>query len=324
VAAITLGRAGGRALVMEESAVPRHKVCGEFYSPEVLASLESMGLASQFLARGPARVTHAELHFGKRRRRFALPETAWGMSRYAFDDLLLSAAQKTGATVARQRGSPAHGPLIWAAGRAAARPRGRRLFGFKAHFTGRATDAVELYFWPGGYCGLNPIEGGRTNVCGLSEEGLLRRHGFRIDRVLLSQAPELTFRLGALERITKWYLTGPLRYGSGTAPAGALAAGDAGCFVDPFTGTGLLAALESGISAGQSALRALQGQSWEHCCHQHRRRSASFYRRQTAASSIIRSLLHWGWAESLAELLPGEWLFRLTRPTAHRHVVATF
>ncbi|HYM09754.1 MAG TPA: hypothetical protein VEU62_03435, partial [Bryobacterales bacterium] len=191
---------------------------------------------------------------------------------------------------------------------------GRRLFGFKAHFAGAAGDAVELYFFAGGYCGLAPIEDGKTNVCGLAREDLLGEHDFCVER-LLATVPHLQERLHPLERLTRWHVGGPLSFGPAPiADSALLAAGDAACFVDPFTGSGLLAAIETGSWAGEAAVRAAQGEDWISCCAEHRRRCAGLYRRQLATTSMIRRLLSLGWAESLVGLLPGRLMFRLTRP----------
>jgi flavin-dependent dehydrogenase len=245
------------------------------------------------------------------------------LSRYAFDELLLTAAQGRGADVRRERCLAPEPPGVWAVGRTTAGPRGRRLFGFKAHFTGPANDAVELYFFPGGYCGLCAIEDGRTNVCGLAAEDLLGASGFEIDR-LLARAPRLAARLQPLERVTRWHFAGPLRFGAAERiPAQALGAGDAGRFVDPFTGSGLLAALETGSWAGEGLLRTFEGEPWERCRAEHERRCAAFYGRQTATTTILRRVLALGWAEPLAGLVPGPWLFRLTRPLQSSKKIAT-
>ncbi len=84
-------------------------------------------------------------------------------------------------------------------------------------------------------------------------------------------------------------------------------AGDAACFVDPFTGTGLLAAVQTGVWAAEALLSATPLKS-------HRRRCGTFQWRQLAATTIIRRLLDTGWAEPLAAFLPGAWLFGWTRP----------
>ena len=303
-AALAVVTAGGRALVYEQSAFPRHKVCGEFFTPEIIPLLQQIGLAAEFRALLPAVVSRAELHFDGRCRRFPLPEPALGLSRWTFDDFLLRAALARGASLRRER-APALPGAIRAAGRAAASPRGRRLFGFKAHFSGPASDAVELFFFSGGYCGLCPIERGLTNVCGLIDEARFRDCAFDGD-ALLDRLPRLRSRLHALDRRSSWLLTGPLRFGR--APHRTLAAGDAACFLDPFTGSGLLAAVQTGLWAGQAALRPSDGPAW------YRRRCSSFYRRQLAASAIARRLLSLGCAGHLAAFLPGALLFRLTRP----------
>ncbi len=305
-AALAIVSAGGHATVYEQSVFPRHKVCGEFFRSEIVRLLESLGLGEGFRALGPAVVTHAELHFDGRSRRFRLPEPACGLSRYAFDHFLLRAAVARGAELRRERVTAPPQGAIWASGRSAASPRGRRVFGFKAHFGGQQNDAVELCFFPRGYCGVCAIEGGLTNVCGLVQEEALRDLRFDVDS-MLAAIPRLANRLRPLDRRTRWLITGPLCFGP--SAQGGLAAGDAACFVDPFTGTGLLAAVQTGLWAGQSALRP-DGADWYHG------RCSSFYRRQFATASIARGLLSLGWAETFAGLFPGQVLFRLTRPAA--------
>jgi flavin-dependent dehydrogenase len=296
-AALALRRAGVAVALHEKSRFPRHKVCGEFYTAEILPVLQELGVAAGFLARSPSRVTHAELRFGRSQRRFRLPETAYGLSRYAFDDLLLQTALARGAVLSPD--APLR-PDVLAIGRHATSPRGRRLFGFKAHFAGPANDAVELYFFPGGYCGLCPIEDGRTNVCGLAEERLLARCEFQIDRLLSPLR-----RLDGLERLTRWFLTGPLRFGPDANPSPeTTAAGDALCFVDPFTGSGLLAAVRTGSWAADTLLGGPDYQT----------RCRAFYGRQLSATTILRRALALGFLENLAGLLPGSLLYRLTRP----------
>ncbi|MBI3667461.1 MAG: hypothetical protein HY236_14750, partial [Acidobacteria bacterium] len=255
-AALAVLRNGGRPLIYEKSAFPRHKLCGEFFSPEALPALEEIGAAEGFLRLKPARVTHAELHFARSSRRFSLPEPAYGLSRYAFDDFLLRLAVERSAELRHEQATNPASPAVLATGRSVASTRGRRTFGFKAHFSGPANNAVELYFFPGGYCGVNPIEGGKTNVCGLAREDLLGRHGFRVER-LIESLPRLKERLAPLAQENRWRVSGPLRYGlAHDAEDSLLRIGDAACFVDPFTGTGLLAAVQTGIWAGAALLRA--------------------------------------------------------------------
>ncbi len=306
-AAVALAMAGARPLIYEQSPFPRHKVCGEFFTPEILPALDRLGMAAEFLERRPAPIAHAELHFSRRSRRFRLPQPGFGLSRWAFDEMLLGAAFRRGAQLRRERISQPGPRAIWAAGRLAKQPRGQRLFGFKTHFAGPAGDAVELYFFPGGYCGICPIEDGRINVCGLATEPLLRTHRFGIES-LMAAHQRLAARLAPLEPRGPWQLTGPLRFGpTAGVPPDCYAAGDAACFVDPFTGSGLLAAVQTGVWAAEALLSATPVEG-------HQRRCERFQQRQLGATTILRGLLDAGWAEPLAAFLPGAWVFGWTRP----------
>src|SRR5579862_1418343 len=183
---------GARVQVIEKSRFPRHKVCGEFFSPEIALELQRLGVWEAFLASGPSRVARLALHIGAREKISRLPEPAWGLSRYTFDALLLDRAVANGAEVVKETTEPVS---IVATGRGSgASTRGRRLFGFKAHFEGPANDAIELFFFDGCYVGVAAIEGGRTNVCGLGPENVLARVNFEYDAVV-EQSPALRDRL---------------------------------------------------------------------------------------------------------------------------------
>ena len=297
---------GAAVDVIERSAFPRHKVCGEFFSPEIEGALAEVGLWAAFQRAEPARIRKMVLHFGQHTKTDTLPRLAWGLSRYVFDQMLLGEAIERGAKVVRE--SP-HPPQVIAGGRHAdALPRGRRLFGFKAHFAGPSTDAVELHFFPGGYVGLTPIEGGRTNVCGLAQEDVLSPLGFDY-HLLLARERGLKDRTASLRKASDWYSTGPLQFAQrfSTGQDGGLRAGDALSFVDPFTGSGLLAAVKTGILAGRAAARQESPAQYIRAC----RESLG---RPFVAASAMRWVLASGWAGRLAPLVPGRVLFAVTRP----------
>ena len=112
-----------------------------------------------------------------------------------------------------------------------------------------------------------------------------------------------------LERSFDWLLTGPLVFrDSFHDQPNVYLAGDAMGFVDPFTGSGILAALLTGRMAGQAAARSLPVAQFTASC----RRTLA---RQYSVASTLRGLLGAGLAESLASLIPGPWLYRLTRPS---------
>jgi flavin-dependent dehydrogenase len=304
-AALAASREGARVRVIEKSRFPRHKVCGEFFSPEIAPELEQLGVWDAFLAAGPARVCRTALHFGKHTKSSRLPDPAFGLSRYAFDLLLLNLARAGGADLVSETDED---PLIVATGRRASpATRGQRLFGFKAHFEGPTDDAVELFFFDRCYVGVSCIEAGKTNVCGLAPESFLSRFGFEYDGIVM-HSPALADRLKPLRRATQWFSTGPLQYGQAFANAGRVyPAGDALSFVDPFTGSGLLAAVRSGAMAGKAAAVGQPVAEYLRDCR-------ASLRQPFQVAGVLRRALEAGWAERLAPLAPSRLLFALTRP----------
>lgn len=305
-AAIAALQAGAAVDLIEKSRFPRHKVCGEFLSPEIARVLKQLGVWGEFESLGPASIRRLSLYFAKSEKHCRLPEAAFGLSRYGFDQVLFERALRAGA---RLGGEPSSRPLVIAHGRKSTLPRGRRLFGFKAHYTGPVDDAIELYFFDGCYVGINCVEQGVTNVCGLGPEDFLRTFDFDIDAVVNSFAP-LAHRLDPLERKFAWLKVGPLQFGNRlaeTAEPGCFAAGDALSFVDPFTGSGLLTAVTTGSLAGQYAARGLTTTEYRIACS---KVIGSPFRVSSALRAAVRS----GWAERLVPFVPGALLFKLTRP----------
>lgn len=305
-AAIAALRNGSSVQLIERSALPRHKVCGEFLSPEIVEALASLGILGEFLKLGPARIHRMVVNVGGREKVSRLPEAAYGLSRYAFDYLLLRSAQELGAAVTTGSGDA---QIIATGRKSPGGRRGERLFGFKAHYEGPVDNAVELYFFDRCYVGINCIEALRTNVCGLAPESVLRAHGFDIDSLLAQSTAALTARIAPLTRSMKWLFVGPLEFRSGLTgdSPGRYVAGDAASFVDPFTGSGLLSAVATGALAGKYAALAKPVAEYEAAC----RRALL---RPFGISSALRWLSTTRWADRLLESVPGSLLFYATRP----------
>ena len=305
-AAISALQAGAAVDLIEKSRFPRHKVCGEFLSPEIAQILKQLGAWSEFETSGPAVIRRLSLYFTKSEKHCRLPEAGFGLSRYCFDQILFERALRAGA---RLGGEQASRPLVIAHGRKSVLPRGSRLFGFKAHYTGPADDAIELYFFNGCYVGINCVEQGVTNVCGLGPEDFLGAFDFDIDAVVNSFRP-LAQRLDPLARKFPWLKVGPLQFGNRLAETpepGYYAAGDALSFVDPFTGSGLLTAVSTGYLAGRHAAQGLSTADYRIACN---KVIGSPFRVSSALRAAVRS----GWAERLVPFVPGALLFKLTRP----------
>lgn len=124
---------------------------------------------------------------------------------------------------------------------------------FKVHLenTDVAPGACEIYFYRGGYGGLSSIEGGLSNLCFIASARDVRDCGADADRVMREIVAQNRRAQATLEKAraqSAWLavsLEGFGRYSVAPAP-GLLAIGDAASFIDPFTGSGMLMALQSG------------------------------------------------------------------------------
>lgn len=132
--------------------------------------------------------------------------------------------------------------------------KGRRgLVAFKAHLenTGVVPGACEIYFYRGGYGGLSQIEDGLSNLCFIVSASDVRRRGSDPDRVLREVVMQNSRAAKTLEQArlcSPWLSVSLEGFGRRmlTPARGLLTIGDAASFIDPFTGSGMLMALESG------------------------------------------------------------------------------
>jgi flavin-dependent dehydrogenase len=131
--------------------------------------------------------------------------------------------------------------------------RQRPLVAFKAHLakTRVAPGACEIYFYRGGYGGLSTIENGLSNLCFIVNARDVRAFdsdATRLMRELVSENRRAADTLSSAELASDWLAVSLESFGRHSpAPAiGLLAVGDSASFIDPFTGSGMLMALESG------------------------------------------------------------------------------
>jgi 2-polyprenyl-6-methoxyphenol hydroxylase-like FAD-dependent oxidoreductase len=86
--------------LIERDRFPRHKVCGEFLSPEAQQSLHNLGVLPPVTALEPVPLYGATLATGGRATiELPLEAPAWGLSRFVLDEALAGAAQQAGATL---------------------------------------------------------------------------------------------------------------------------------------------------------------------------------------------------------------------------------
>ena len=137
-----------------------------------------------------------------------------------------------------------------------------KLIAFKAHFqnTRVTPGACEIYFYRGGYGGLSNIEAGTSNLCfiiGAKQVKQCHSDPERVLREMVMENPRARHTLEPAQTISEWLSASWESFG-GQSPApakGLLAIGDAAAFIDPFTGSGMLMALESGELAAEVIVR---------------------------------------------------------------------
>jgi flavin-dependent dehydrogenase len=135
----------------------------------------------------------------------------------------------------------------------------RPMVAFKAHFENTQIEpgASEIYFYHRGYGGLSSIENGLSNLCFIASARDVRASGADADRVMRAvvwRNQRAAFTLAPARLNSPWLAVSLAGFGRGSlAPVnGLLAIGDAASFIDPFTGSGMLMALESGQLAADT------------------------------------------------------------------------
>ncbi|HEU0184718.1 MAG TPA: NAD(P)/FAD-dependent oxidoreductase [Blastocatellia bacterium] len=133
---------------------------------------------------------------------------------------------------------------------------GSRLFGCKVHL--RAVEGMrgvgELFFYGDGYGGMVDVENDRTNLCFITTEATLREARGDREKLLdltMRTNPAARRRLRDAVIDGEWVGTGPLTYGRRRHIPGLISIGDAGAFIDPFTGSGIQLALRSAELAAE-------------------------------------------------------------------------
>ncbi len=289
-AAITAVRAGAHVLLLERGRFPRHKVCGEFVSAESLGLLSSLlDSEQQALLSNAVRIPGARLFLDDRAVQTPVDPPAASIARFDLDAALWQAAERRG--VDTRQASVAHrldggGPfqvststgmfearaVVNASGRwsnfsAAPQANGKlreKWLGLKAHFAEAAPDAsVDLYFFAGGYCGVQPVrimeapEESRVNVC-----AMVRADVAGTLTEVFALHPQLQERSRFWQPLSDAVTTSPLVFRQPQPEAGGvLLAGDAAGFVDPFVGDGISLALRSGALAVESLAQFFRGKA---------------------------------------------------------------
>ncbi|MCA1566938.1 MAG: NAD(P)/FAD-dependent oxidoreductase [Acidobacteria bacterium] len=147
---------------------------------------------------------------------------------------------------------------------AGATPKRIPLVAFKAHLenAGGGGGVCEIYFYRGGYGGLSQVENNLSNLCFIAAARDVRARASDAERVMREIVMSNTRAAETLRgaRVgSEWLAVALESFGRRElVPCeGLLTVGDAASFIDPFTGSGMLMALESGELAAACVARAL-------------------------------------------------------------------
>ena len=323
-AAITAARAGVHVLLLEKGTYPRHKVCGEFVSGEslqLLSSLLANALETRSVLGRVPRVNGVRLFLDGHTVQVPVNPPAASLARFDMDAALWKAAISAGvdarsgiAALGIEGRGPFHiktsvGTLntravINTAGRwsnLTERPRRgstgdrAKLIGLKAHyFEAAPAPTTDLYFFNGGYCGMQPVGLGdepatsRIVVCSMVRADVATRL-----EDLFPLEPSLHERSRSWKQLSEPVSTSPLIFRKPKPEKnGILFAGDAAGFVDPFVGDGISLALRSGAFATESLLEFLRGKATlQQASAQYRNHYEKRLLPVFQASSLLRQML---------------------------------
>jgi menaquinone-9 beta-reductase len=277
-----LASLGCDVVLIERTARPHHKVCGEFLSVETQMQLQRFGVDPSALGAVP--IEQVAVHSSSRGVTSALPFRALSLSRYRLDDALLRCAQEKGARLKRNvtvKSVMPEGPgwnvccdngeavacsnLVLATGKLGLRGvddvRDGSLVGLKMHLrpspeVRRALEGrVELFFLDHSYIGLQLIEDGIANLCLVLPRATMGRAGPgwpALHGHLASALPALAERLAGAEPL--WDKPKAVVCPTGghlhrERKAAVYRVGDRLAHIPPFTGDGLAIALGSAALA---------------------------------------------------------------------------
>jgi flavin-dependent dehydrogenase len=322
--AITAARTGAKVLLLEKDRFPRQKVCGEFVSSESLGLLH--GLLDDGRFRSCAQIFSSRIFLDNKTLSLPVSPAAQSIPRFDLDPALFAAAQAAGVTahegvavkevqrdevfqVHTSDGTYTACALVNATGRWSKLTQfdvagKEKWLGLKAHFSEQSPpQSVDLYFFPGGYCGVTPVGPNSVNACAMVRADLAHT----LEDVF-AREPQLLQRSRGWQPLFSTVTTSPLYFREPeTESNGMLLAGDAAGFIDPFAGDGISLALQSGTLAAQSIVPFLHGdcsleQAQRHYQAAHCKRFTPAFRN---AARIRRAFAAPKWVRSAAMVFAG-------------------
>lgn len=289
VSSYLLAKSGQEVLLVEKKVYPFHRVCGEYLSNEVIDFLKRESLMptefdlpriDKFLFSDTSgKSVSTSLDLG-----------GFGISRFALDDFLFQKVQEKGVKVKTgvqvesvlfdEKENQftlelAGGEMLVADFVIGAYGKRSKLdkvldrdfiikrspyIGVKYHIkTDFNRETVALYNFEGGYCGLNAIEEGKSNLCYLGNREHLRQFGSieAMERAILWKNPSLkSFFTESEFLFEKPEVINEINFERKDAVENhILMAGDSAGLITPLCGNGMAMAIQSGKLAAESILK---------------------------------------------------------------------
>ncbi len=202
-AAIHLSKVGTQVTLLEKNSFPKHKVCGEYISNEVLPYLKWLDLDIESLR--PTKISNLEFSTENGQTiKAKLPLGGFGISRFVLDEFLFNQAVANGCKIIQETVESIHfiddeftitttddtklkcKIVIGAFGKRSNIDHNlNRNFiqkkthwlAVKAHYSGNFNEKlVGLYNFNGGYCGVSKVEDNKINICYLADYQTFKKY----------------------------------------------------------------------------------------------------------------------------------------------------
>lgn len=288
--ALHLSRFGIEVTLIEKHSYPKHKVCGEYLSNEVLPYLNSLGFDP--FDHGAKKIDRFELSAVRGNTiRAKLPLGGFSLSRYTLDHAMLKLAVEKGVSVIKdtvlditfredhfhlklkEKGTLEGTFVIGAYGkRSGLDQKLKRKFlrskapylAIKAHyFCDYPDDLVGLHHFYGGYCGVSKVENEKVNICYIVEYKEFKK--FRNIDDFEKQVVRQNKSLESLLKRSRISFEKPLTISQisfDSKPAvenHILMCGDSAGMIHPLCGNGMSMAIQGAKMASELILKYVEG-----------------------------------------------------------------
>ncbi|WP_324719136.1 NAD(P)/FAD-dependent oxidoreductase [Salinimicrobium sp. HB62] len=288
-AAIHLSQKGQKVTLFEKDAFPHHKVCGEYLSREVAPYLEELGIPlDELQPKNIDRLLYSTPS-GKSIE-VKLPLGAYGVSRYALDNLFFEVAKTNGVEVRQEKALKiqflnnnfnvttseakyAADIVLGSFGKRSLLDKNldRKFFkepapwvAVKNHYRLKdfPDDLVALHNFKGGYCGISRTETGNVNICYLATYNSFKefRDPEKFNQKVLRKNPFLDDVLAKASPVLEQPLTiAQISFSKKEAVEDhVLMLGDAAGLIHPLCGNGMAIAIHSAKTASEEILHHLR------------------------------------------------------------------